>query len=42
MMHCGFESATIFEAVTTPKDWITLIKSVAAPTGGLTAAYAQA
>jgi hopanoid biosynthesis associated radical SAM protein HpnH len=38
MMHCGFESATIFEAVRTPKDWITLIKSGAAHKGGITAA----
>ena len=27
MMHCGFESATIFQAISTPKDWVTLIKS---------------
>ena len=38
MMHCGFESATIFQAVTTPKDWVTLIKSGAASKGGITAA----
>ena len=38
MMHCGFESATIFAAVTTPKDWVTLIKSGAAHKGGITAA----
>ena len=38
MMHCGFESATIFQAVSTPKDWITLIKSGAAHKGGITAA----
>ena len=38
MMHCGFESATIFQAVKTPKDWITLIKSGAAHKGGITAA----
>jgi hopanoid biosynthesis associated radical SAM protein HpnH len=37
MMHCGFESATIFQAVTTPKDWATLIKSGAAHKGGITA-----
>ena len=30
MMHCGFESATIFQAISTPKDWATLIKSGAA------------
>ncbi len=38
MMHCGFESATIFTAVQTPKDWATLIKSGAAHKGGITAA----
>ncbi|MDA1127490.1 MAG: adenosyl-hopene transferase HpnH [Chloroflexi bacterium] len=38
MMHCGFESATIFTAITTPKDWATLIKSGAALKGGITAA----
>ena len=38
MMHCGFESATIFQAVGTPKDWVTLIKSGAAHKGGITAA----
>ena len=38
MMHCGFESATIFQAVATPKDWVTLIKSGAAHKGGITAA----
>jgi hopanoid biosynthesis associated radical SAM protein HpnH len=38
MMHCGFESATIFQAVTTPRDWVTLIKSGAAHKGGITAA----
>jgi hopanoid biosynthesis associated radical SAM protein HpnH len=38
MMHCGFESATIFQAVATPRDWITLIKSGAAHKGGITAA----
>lgn len=38
MMHCGFESATIFQAVSTPKDWVTLIKSGAAHRGGITAA----
>ena len=38
MMHCGFESATIFEAVKTPKDWITLIKAGAVHKGGITAA----
>ena len=37
MMHCGFESATIFNAISSPKDWVTLIKSGAASKGGLTA-----
>jgi hopanoid biosynthesis associated radical SAM protein HpnH len=37
MMHCGFESATIFKAISTPKDWATLIKSGAARKGGFTA-----
>ena len=37
MMHCGFESATIFQAVTTPKDWVTLIKSGAAGKSGISA-----
>ena len=37
MMHCGFESATIFQAVSTPKDWVTLVKSGAAHKGGITA-----
>ena len=38
MMHCGFESATIFTAVQSPRDWATLIKSGAAHKGGITAA----
>ena len=38
MMHCGFESATIFQSVSTPKDWVTLIKSGAAGKSGITAA----
>ena len=38
MMHCGFESATIFQAVSTPRDWVTLIKSGAVHKGGITAA----
>jgi hopanoid biosynthesis associated radical SAM protein HpnH len=37
MMHCGFESATIFQAVSTPKDWATLIKSGAARKAGISA-----
>ena len=38
MMHCGFESATIFTAVQSPKDWGTLLKSGAVTKGGITAA----
>ncbi len=38
MLHCGFESATIFQALATPRDWVTLIKSGAAHKGGITAA----
>ena len=38
MMHCGFESATIFQAVSSPRDWVTLIKSGAAGKSGITAA----
>ena len=38
MMHCGFESATIFNAVQSPRDWATLLKSGAAHKGGITAA----
>ena len=38
MMHCGFESATIFTAVQSPKDWGTLLKSGAITKGGITAA----
>ena len=38
MMHCGFESATVFTAVQSPKDWATLIKSGAVHKGGITAA----
>jgi hopanoid biosynthesis associated radical SAM protein HpnH len=38
MMHCGFESATIFQAVSIPKDWATLIRPGAAHKGGMTAA----
>ena len=37
MMHCGFESATIFNAISSPRDWVTLVKSGAASKGGLTA-----
>ena len=37
MMHCGFESATIFQAITTPKDWATLIRSGAANKAGISA-----
>ena len=38
MMHCGFESATIFNAISSPKDWVTLIKSGAVSKSGITAA----
>ena len=38
MMHGGFESATIFTAAQSPKDWATLIKSGAVHKGGITAA----
>ena len=38
MMHCGFESATIFQAISSPKDWVTLVKSGAAHKSGITAA----
>ena len=37
MMHCGFESATIFGAITNPGDWLTLIKSGAISKSGITA-----
>ena len=37
MMHCGFESATIFHAISSPKDWVTLVKSGAIHKGGMTA-----
>ena len=37
MMHCGFESATIFNAVSSPRDWVTLIKSGAVGKSGITA-----
>ena len=37
MMHCGFESATIFNAVSSPKDWVTLIKSGSISKSGITA-----
>ena len=33
MMHCGFESATIFNAIGKPNEWVTFIKSGAAPQG---------
>jgi hypothetical protein len=35
MMHCGFESATIFNAIGKPKEWVTLVKSGAASRGGM-------
>ena len=37
MMHCGFESATIFHAISSPKDWVTLLKSGSIHKGGMTA-----
>ncbi len=37
MMHCGFESATIFHAISSPRDWVTLIKSGAISKSGITA-----
>ena len=37
MMHCGFESATIFEAITNPKDWITLLQTKSIRNSGMTA-----
>ena len=37
MMHCGFESATIFHAISSPRDWVTLVKSGAISKSGITA-----
>ncbi|MCE2462723.1 MAG: adenosyl-hopene transferase HpnH [Dehalococcoidia bacterium] len=37
MMHCGFESATIFNAVSSPKDWVTLVKAGSISKSGITA-----
>jgi hopanoid biosynthesis associated radical SAM protein HpnH len=37
MMHCGFESATVFGAISSPKDWLTLIRSGAISKSGITA-----
>jgi len=37
MMHCGFESATIFNAISSPRDWVTLIKAGSIRKGGITA-----
>ena len=37
MMHCGFESATIFNAISSPRDWVTLIKAGSVSKGGITA-----
>ncbi len=37
MMHCGFESATLLDAMTNPKDIFRMIKSGAALRGGITA-----
>ena len=35
MMHCGFESATIFNAIGKPREWVTFVKSGAAHKGGI-------
>ncbi len=35
MMHCGFESSTIFGALGRPKDWVKLIKEGALQKGGV-------
>ena len=37
MMHCGFESATIFNAIGSPRDWVTLIKAGSVSKSGITA-----
>ena len=37
MMHCGFESTTIFGAFSNPKDAITMVRSGALTRSGLTA-----
>ena len=37
MMHCGFESATVFNAISSPRDWVTLVKSGAIGKSGITA-----
>ena len=37
MMHCGFESATIFNAISSPRDWVTLIKAGSITKSGITA-----
>ena len=37
MMHCGFESATIFAAIGSPRDWVTLIKAGSVSKSGITA-----
>ncbi|MCH8745295.1 MAG: adenosyl-hopene transferase HpnH [Chloroflexi bacterium] len=38
MLHCGFESATIFGALSSPKDALTLVTSGAITKSGITAA----
>ncbi len=38
MMHCGFESATIFGAISSPKDAVSLVTSGAITKSGITAA----
>ena len=37
MMHCGFESATIFKAISSPRDWVTLVRAGAVSKSGVTA-----
>ncbi len=38
MLHCGFESATIFGALNSPKDAVSLVISGAITKSGITAA----
>ena len=35
MMHCGFESATIYDAFKSPRGAVSLAKAVASNRGGL-------
>jgi hypothetical protein len=37
MMHCGFESTTIFEAMSSPRAAAKLVRSGAVVRGGITA-----